>query len=129
MNRNHYTTQRRAVNIDYSSAHVICMADVEATSPPVLPAYKDKTIGLHFLCFACGLWHHHGDGGQGHQVGDIAGHRIAHCGPWAHHTLLYQTGYVLQVAGEYTPAMREDANRRERRMWRLYWAGQRRASR
>ncbi len=103
-----------------SIGHFVLMSDVPA--PPPVPCYADAVGGLHVLCTFCGLWHTHGDGGANLQVGNLAGHRIAHCehregGPRRKH------GYVLQLAGPYTPEMRQDAESRARRFWNVHAKG------
>ena len=66
---------------------------------PTLPAY-DTGYQYHLWCQYCGVWHMHGRGN---------GHRVAHC--YKPDSPYKQTGYILELVGDMTPAIRVEAVR------------------
>ncbi len=103
--------------------HFVCMADVPDTAP-VVPAFIDTHGDLHLICPSCCAWHRHGGGKRALKVGDLASHRVSHCGPEiARGGTRKSVGYYLKVAGIYTPEMHQDAESRARRCWNAHAKG------
>ena len=66
---------------------------------PTLPAY-DTGANYEIWCQYCRKWHLHGRAN---------GHRVSHC--YVETSPYKRTGYVLELAGDMTPAIRVEAIR------------------
>jgi len=76
---------------------------------PVVRAYDDERVHLHFWCIHCREWHVHGRGGPDEPYqegrGGYAGHRVAHC--TANNSLYLQSGVTLHVSGKFNDTVRK----------------------